>query len=62
MKSLRVYFDKCMLFDVHIAELNTKVMRILMFINRESQNFDRTAREIVVQSVVLSLINYFICI
>ncbi len=51
-----------MLFDVHIAELNTKVMGTLMFINRVSENFDKPTRKVIVQSLVLSRINYCICI
>ena len=33
-----------------------------MFINRVSENFDKTTRKVIVQSLVLSLINYCICI
>ncbi len=62
VKNLGVYFDKYMLFDVHIAELSTKVMGTLMFINRVSENFDKPTRKVIVQSLVLSLINYCICI
>ena len=62
VKNLGVYFDKHMLFDVHIAELNTKIMGTLMFINKVSENFDKPTRKIIVQSLVLSLINYCICI
>ena len=60
VKNLGVYIDKYMLFDVHINELTKKVMGILMFINRISQNLDKSTRIIVVQSLVLSLINYCI--
>ncbi len=51
-----------MLFDVHIDELNKKVMGVLMFLNKVSEHFDKTTRIIVVQSLVLSLINYCISI
>ena len=51
-----------MLFDVHVDELNKKVMGVLMFLNRVSEHFDKTTRIIVVQSLVLSLINYCISI
>ena len=60
VKNLGVYIDKYMLFDVHINELTKKVMGTLMFINRVSQYFDKSTRTIVVQSLVLSLINYCI--
>ncbi len=60
VKNLGVYFDRYMLFDVHVSELNKKVMGILMFINRISEDFDKTTRKIVVQSLVLSVMNYCI--
>lgn len=62
VKNLGVYIDKYMLFDVHIDQLTKKVMGTLMFINRISQNFDKSTRVLVVQSLVLSLINYCIVI
>ncbi len=49
--------DKYMLFDVHIDELD-KVMGVLMFLNRVSEHFDKSTRIILVQSLVLSLVNY----
>ena len=49
-----------MLFDVHITELTKKIMGTLMFINRVSDSFDQPTRVIIVQSLVLSLINYCI--
>ncbi len=58
VKNLRGYFNRCMLFDVHITELNKKVTGILMFINRISDDFDIPTRKIVVQSLVLSVMNY----
>ncbi len=47
-------------FYVHITELNKKVMGIPMFISRISEDFDKSTRKIVVQSLVLSVINYCI--
>ncbi len=44
VKNLGIYFDKYMLFDVHIDELNKKVMGVLMFLNRVSEHFDETTR------------------
>ncbi len=58
VKNLGVYIDRYMLFDVHISEVNKKVMGILMFIRRISDNFDKSTRKIVVQTLVLSMINY----
>ena len=48
--------------SVHIAELSKKIMGILMFINRVSDFFDKPTRIVIVQSLVLSLINYCITI
>ncbi len=39
-----------------------KVVGLLMFIRRISDNFDKSTRKIVVQTLVLSIINYCICI
>ena len=51
-----------MLFDVHITDLTKKVMELLMFFNRISNNFDKPTKKIIVQSLVASLINYCIVI
>ncbi len=47
-----------MVFDTHINDIPKKVISMLSFISRVSCNFDRRTRETVVQSLVLSLINY----
>ncbi len=52
--------DRYMTFDVHVSELNKKVIGTLMHINRISLNFENKTRTIVVQSLVLSIINYCI--
>ncbi len=62
VKNLGDYFDRYMLFDVHITELRKKVMGILMFLNRISEDFDKPTRKTVVESLVLSVINYCISI
>ncbi len=49
-----------MLFDVHITELHKKVTGILMFLSRLSEDFDKPTRKTVVESLVLSVINYYI--
>ncbi len=49
-----------MTFDVHVNELNKKVIGALMHISRISLNFEKRTRTIVVQSLVLSLANYCI--
>ncbi len=54
------YIDRYMTFDVHINELNKKVMGTLMYINSLSDNFQKTTRVIIVSPLVLSIINYCI--
>ncbi len=60
VKNLGVYMDRYMTFDVHISELNMKMIGTLMHIYRISLNFEKKTRTIVVQSLVLSIINYCI--
>ncbi len=60
VKNLGVYFDKYMLFDVHLNELQKKVTGILMYINRISKCFDKPTRILVTQSLALSTIYYCI--
>ncbi len=50
MKNLGVYIDRYMLFDVHISEVNKKVMGLLMFIRRISDNFDKQTSIIVART------------
>ncbi len=59
VKNLGIYMDRYMTFDVHISEL-IKVIGTLMHIYRVSLNFEKRTRTIVVQSLVLSIINYCI--
>ncbi len=49
-----------MTFDVHANELSKTVVGTLMHIYRISLNFEKRTRTIVVQSQVLSIINYCI--
>ena len=58
VKNLGVFFDCYMLFDKHISELSKKVIGTLMFVNRIRDTFDRPTREIVVQSLALSILSY----
>ena len=60
VKNLGLYIDRYMLFDVHINELNRKVMGIVMYISRISHNFDKKTRIIIIQALVLSLVEYCI--
>ncbi len=60
VKNLGVYLDRYMTFDVHVNELNKKVVGTLMHIYRINLNFERRTRTIVVQSLVFRLGNYCI--
>ena len=58
IKSLGVHFDQYMTFDKHISHIIRKVMGTLLDINRTKNCFDKSSRISVVQSLVLSVINY----
>ncbi len=58
VKYLGVFLDCHLTFDVHIHELSKKVMGTLMYLNRIKDKFEKTTRILVVQSLVLSLMNY----
>lgn len=58
VKNLGIYFDNYLTFDTHITNLIKKTHGIIMFINRMKDNFDKPTRKIVVESLVLSLLNY----
>ena len=60
VKNLGLHMDKYLLFDVHINEISKKVIGLLIYLNRISMNFDKASRKIVVQTLVLSHINYCI--
>ena len=60
VKNLGVYIDRFMVFDKHTDVMSKKVTGILMFLSRVSGNLDKPSRILVVQSIVLSLINYCI--
>ena len=62
VKNLGVYFDTYMTFEVHINNLSRRVFSTILYINRIKGNLNRSARIIVTQSLVLSLINYAILI
>ena len=60
VKNLGLHIDQYMNFDVHINELNKKVMGTLIYVNRVSGLLNKTARRICIESLVLSIINYCI--
>ncbi len=59
---LGIYFDNYLRFDKHITELIKKALGIIMFVNRIKDTFNKSTRIIVVQSLVMSIINYGISI
>ncbi len=58
VKSLGVHIDRYITFEKHINEINGKVMGSLTFLNRVKDCFDRDTRNVIVQSLVLSILNY----
>ena len=52
--------DTYMTYGFHIDELSRKVSGILMYLNRIKDYFDNETRALIVQSLVLSVINYCI--
>ena len=60
VKNLGLYMDKHMTYSVHIDEVSRKVTGILMYLNRIKDHFEDSTRIIIVQSLVLSVINYCI--
>ncbi len=62
VKNLGIYFDNHLSFDTHVTELVKKEHGIIMFINGMRDNFNKLTNIIVVQSLVMSIINYGISI
>ncbi len=58
LKNLGVYFDTNMTFDKHVAKISSKFFSTIMYMNRIKDNFNKNARMIVMQSIVLRIINY----
>ena len=58
VKNLGVFMDSNMTFQVHIDELRKKVTGTLLYLNRICDNFEPECRVLVVQSLVLSILNY----
>ena len=50
--------DSFLTYNSHIDELQKKVTSTLLFINRMSDNFNFDCRVMIVQSLVLSILNY----
>lgn len=60
LKNLGLHFDQYMTFDVHINSLSKKVMGPLIHMNRVSGLFNKAARKLCTETLVLSIINYCI--
>ncbi len=58
VKNLSVRFDSYMTFDAHISKINHKVTGTLMYINRVKHYFDEPTRVLIIQSLVMSILNY----
>ena len=50
--------DNCLTFNIHIDEIHKKVTGTLLYINRISDKLEFECRVMVVQSLVLSILNY----
>lgn len=48
LKTLGVYFDRYLLFNVHIDEMNKKGMGILMHVSRSSHTLGKSSRIMVI--------------
>ena len=58
VKNLGVFMDCNMTFSIHIDELRKKVTGTLLYLNRVCDKFDSDCRVMVVQSLVMSVLNY----
>ena len=58
VKNLGVYMDCSLTFNVHIDELQKKVTGTLLYLNRVCDRFEFDCRVMVIQSLVLSVLNY----
>ena len=58
VKNLGVHFDNYMLFDTHINEISNKITGTLFYINRVKHYFDKETRTILIQSLVLTVLDY----
>lgn len=58
VKNLGVIMDSYMTFNLHIDELQKKVIGTLLYLNRVYDRFDPECRIMVVQALVVSVLNY----
>lgn len=60
VRNLGIHFDLYMVFHARTSELSKKLIGILMFTIRISNNFDKKTKILIVQSLTLCLMNYCI--
>ena len=58
LKNLGIYFDQHMTFDSHVNKISGKIFSTIIYINRIKDSFSKCSRKTVIQSLVLSIINY----
>ena len=58
VKNLGVHMDQYLSYDVHINEITKKITGTLFYLNRISDRFDLETRTMLVQSLVISNLNY----
>ena len=58
LKNLGIYFDQYMTFETHVNKISGKIFSTILYINRIKDNFSKDARKTIIQSLVLSLMNY----
>ncbi len=60
LKNLGIHFGNHIQFDTHINELSSKIYGTIMcsYVNRLRDNFNKNTRIYVIQSLVLSIVNY----
>ncbi len=58
VKSLGLYIDQYLLFDRHIDEMCRKILGTLIYVNRIKYCFDKPTRQLIINSLVFSIMNY----
>ena len=62
VKNLGIVMDSSMTFNYHIDEIHRKVYGTLIYLNRIWERFQQESRVMVVRSLVLSILNYCLCV
>ncbi len=58
LKNLGIYFDSHMTFNTHVNKISKKILSTILYINRSKDCFNRRTRITLMQTLVLSIINY----